>query len=187
MLIIKVPPFTASVCPRQVGEQRGRWVFGVDMGIMGRPPQPAEERFWSRVDTSGKCWEWIGRKSPEGYGRFWDGDKDTTAHRFAYSLVYGAIPDGMFICHHCDNPGCVRTSHLFMGTHSDNMRDSIAKGRHVDNRGERHGLSRLCENDIYEIRRLRSLGIEQKILAKMWRICRPNVSLIVTRKRWKHI
>ena len=157
------------------------------MSIIGRPRQPAEERFWEKVDASGKCWEWTGHKSPEGYGGFWDGDEDITAHRFAYSLVYGVVPKGLCVCHHCDNPGCVKPSHLFMGTHSDNMVDSVAKGRSVDNRGSKHGLSKLCENDVYEIRRLCSLGVEQKTVAKMWRTVPTNVSLIVNRERWKHI
>ena len=187
MFTLKAPSFTASVCPRQVGEQRGRWVFGVDMN--------AEKRFWDKVDKSGDCWDWRGAVTDRGYGHFWDGNKKVRSHRFVYTLLMGFIPDGMYVCHHCDNPGCVKPSHLFLGTQRDNIQDSIAKGRFkfvfgtyvLDTKGENNGNSRLCENDVHEIRRLCSLGVKRTLVAKMWRISRRHVKSIVLRTRWKHI
>lgn len=145
----------------------------------------AKARFWNLVDTSGKCWEWQG-STIFGYGSFGFNGRTVRAHRFSYSLVYGSIPEGMLVCHHCDNPRCVRLSHLFLGTQADNIHDAIAKGR-INTQGENHGLSKLRENDVYEIRRLHSLGITQILLSKMWKIHRGYVTRIVRRKCWKHI
>lgn len=95
--------------------------------------QPVDDRFWSKVDKHGpragrlgRCWVWIGQKHPHGYGRFQLAGRRQMAHRVAW----GDVPDGMNVLHHCDNPPCVRRSHLFLGTQADNMQDSAAKGRH---------------------------------------------------------
>ena len=89
-----------------------------------------QERFWSRVDRSpGGCWEWTGRRARGGYGEIWWHGRDQRSHRVAWELLEGPIPEGLFVCHHCDNPPCVRTSHLFLGTALDNNRDRQAKGR----------------------------------------------------------
>ena len=97
--------------------------------------RPIEERFWKRVDKNGECWNWTHRKTRDGYGyvkKFntvtgrWS---YTYVHRLSWELANGPIPDGLFVCHHCDNPSCVRPSHLFVGTHLDNMKDRSAKGR----------------------------------------------------------
>lgn len=94
------------------------------------------ERFWMRVrpEVEG-CWEWAGgHTSKAKYGQFCvkgdDGKhRPRYAHRFSYELHYGPIPCGMHVCHKCDNPGCVRPDHLFLGTDKDNHHDSIRKGR----------------------------------------------------------
>jgi hypothetical protein len=87
-------------------------------------------RLWDRVDTTGECWEWQGALYPAGYGIIGlDGGSHAT-HRLSWEIVNGPIPDGLFVCHKCDNRKCVRPDHLFLGTQKDNMRDMIAKGRH---------------------------------------------------------
>ena len=151
---------------------------------MNKPP---EERFWNKVDITDGCWEWKGSTNNRGYGSIKiAADKTIGVHRFAYSLMYGSIPEGMCICHHCDNPRCVKPSHLFLGTRSDNMKDSVAKGR-MNNRGEENPNSRLFKEDVYEIRRLHSLGVPQKLLSKMWEIASPQINRIVRMNGWKHI
>ena len=146
-------------------------------------------RFWDKVDRTEDCWNWTGATNGVGYGRLGHRGKLVSAHRFSYELVYGRIPDGMLICHHCDNPGCVRPSHLFLGTNSDNIRDAHAKGRITmpDRRGELSSSSKIVESDVHEIRRLNSLGVTQELLGKMWRITQQHVSNIVTKKNWAHV
>lgn len=85
--------------------------------------------FWSRVDKSGQCWLWVGARTSAGYGHFYIGKLAIYAHRFSWQIINGEIPKGLLICHHCDNPPCVNPNHLFLGTLSDNARDSAAKGR----------------------------------------------------------
>ena len=95
--------------------------------------------FWLRVDKNGpviypelgNCWIWTGSKATlNKYG----------PHRTSWSFIHGPIPDGKYICHHCDNPPCVRPSHLFLGTPSDNVADMLTKGR---NRPHDGGWNRL--------------------------------------------
>ena len=84
-------------------------------------------RFWSQVNTSGDCWMWTGAQKSI-YGGFWLAGWQH-AHRAAWILERGAIPDGLHVLHACDNPGCVRLDHLFLGTHAENMADMSRKGR----------------------------------------------------------
>jgi hypothetical protein len=103
-----------------------------------------EIRFWSRVDkngpaitaTLGPCWLWTGPKSKKGYGYFKRSDQRYQVHRASWFLRYGAIPPGLFVCHRCDVTNCVRSDHLFLGTHTENMADMVSKHRwtYRDNR-----------------------------------------------------
>jgi len=101
------------------------------------------EKFWSRVDPSGDCWIWQGGQYHKGYGVFSTGTwrkgnrQRFTAHRFAWEFENGSIPTGMSVLHRCDNPPCVRLSHLFLGTVKDNQQDMSYKGRGRNGRTER--------------------------------------------------
>lgn len=88
------------------------------------------ERFWVRVDRAegAACWHWLRAVTRDGYGYFHYG-RARLAHRVAYELTHGPIPEGMQVCHQCDNPGCVRPDHLFIGTAQDNADDKVRKGR----------------------------------------------------------
>lgn len=82
------------------------------------------------------CWLWLKSRNNKGYGKLRYQGKPWVAHRLAWSLERGPVPDGMFVCHHCDNPPCCNPEHLFLGTAKDNMQDALNKGR-VQRRPER--------------------------------------------------
>jgi HNH endonuclease len=87
------------------------------------------ETFWEKVDKSGECWVWTRNSDKNGYGLVrWHG-KYVKAHRLAYRLATGVDPAGMYVCHKCDNPPCVRPDHLFLGDNQINQKDSVEKGR----------------------------------------------------------
>lgn len=104
-------------------------------------------RFWSKVDKNGPlfpklnspCWLWMAFKSERGYGQTIIKRKPYKSHRVSWMLVRGPIPHlNLCVCHHCDNPSCVNPDHLFLGTHTDNMRDKENKGRGNQPRGDTH-------------------------------------------------
>ncbi len=99
---------------------------------------PAEPRFWAKVTKGEGCWEWQGAPSANGYGMIKAEGKYIGAHRYSWELYKGAIPDGLFVCHACDNRRCVRPDHLFLGTNQDNQLDALAKGR-IKTGVESHG------------------------------------------------
>lgn len=159
-------------------------------------PEPGDSRdftvrrrFWTKVDTSSiTCWEWQGGVAHNGYGRTHFRGRSQYTHRVAWQLVHGSIPDGMCICHHCDNPSCVRPSHLFLGTHAENTRDAVRKGRWARQTGENSHKAKLREKDVHEIRRLYATGeITLVVLSGMYRVAWQTVNKIVRRRSWKHI
>lgn len=115
--------------------------------------EPLSKRFAKQIEKRGpdECWPWKGGRNGEGYGRIYFDGNTHNAQRAAWILFRGPIPEGMFVCHSCDNPYCVNPAHLFLGTPTDNMRDRDAKGRQA--RGERDGNAKLTEDNVRAIRR----------------------------------
>jgi hypothetical protein len=147
---------------------------------------PPSVRFWRRVQKSDGCWLWSGKKNSDGYGEMQIDGRFVKAHRYSWMLASGPVPDGMCVCHRCDTPRCVNPSHLFLGTHTDNMRDMARKGRGVSSgrRGEELPWTKLNEAAVLAIREDQR---PQRLIAKDYGIAQPLVSMIKTRSVWKHI
>ena len=158
------------------------------------------DRFWERVDVRGtdECWEWQAGTS-SGYGRLTINGKDFRTHRISWILHNGEIPDGLFVCHKCDNRLCVNPNHFFLGTHEDNMKDKIRKGRQSSTKGyrlpnkrksvwgEKVYSAKLTEQEVLEIKALLSFGLKQTSIAKAYGVTNKNISLIHRGKTWTHV
>lgn len=146
--------------------------------------------FWNKVQLAepNECWNWTASTNGNGYGHLRIQDKDFTSSRLAYELVYGEIPNRLLVCHHCDNRLCCNPQHLFLGTHADNTRDMIQKGRQVDNSGANSGMTKLTQEQVEEIQaRYIQGGISQRALAKEYGISHMTVSFIFRNKHWRQI
>lgn len=163
-----------------------------------------EERFYMQCEKrSSGCWEWRGGKTAkDGYGRLRVCGVKTCAHRFSYQMHKGPIPEGMLVCHTCDNRACVNPDHLWLGTHSDNSTDCVVKGRDYASRmpnnirnkgvpkrrGENHTASKLKEEDVRKIRAIYAVGgISALNLGKCFGINKATTLNIIHRKLWKHV
>jgi len=138
-----------------------------------------------------ECWLWTrstaGGYSKGGYGQIkMTGErKQTYAHRVAYEIAYGEIPPHKQVCHKCDNPLCVNSAHLFVGTSSDNHQDMKRKGRHLY--GERNARAVLTEQKVKEILALLDIGVKQIDLAGRYGVAPITISRIARGLRWSHL
>lgn len=149
-----------------------------------------KERFLERVEKTLSCWLWKGKLTKSKYGRFMlRGNPNMRAHRASYILFKGEIPDGLFVCHTCDNPSCVNPDHLFIGTPKDNTQDALTKGRMVGPVGELNkGLGRkLCEKDVINIRKIKNEGYPSWKILEEYQISRALLCLIMNNKLWKNV
>lgn len=147
-----------------------------------------EERFWSSLDTSGECWNFTGTVSAHGYGQMSLGTftRRMSAHRLAYLLSRGPIPEGQCVCHRCDNRRCCRPSHLFAAPHRENIRDRDVKGRQAV--GEQNGKTKLSADQVKTIRQQVGLGmISQSAISRKYGVSTQCVSNIVLGNRWKYL
>ena len=146
------------------------------------------QRFWEKVDKRevDECWNWQAGKDKKGYGEF----DSWRAPRFSWTLANGQIPEGLYVCHHCDNPSCVNPKHLFLGTPLDNSRDGLTKGlsAKLSQKGEKNPSAKLTANQVREIRFIYQGGdISCGKLAPMFGVDRITIYEIVTRKNWKEV
>lgn len=160
----------------------------------------SEERrklFWHFVHKTETCWIWKGAKTQLGYGSFliWSGGRNLrivrTAHRVAYFLEYDTDPGIQCVCHHCDNPACVRPEHLFLGSHADNMADMAKKGRtgkskHQRPRGSQSGMAKLNEAKVKEIKTVWKYGMNVE-LGKLYGVSHETIRQIMAGMIWMHV
>lgn len=127
--------------------------------------------------SDGECWHWLGAGKGNGYGHTSRGP----AHRRAYELFVGKIPDDMDVCHRCDNRACVNPKHLFLGTRAENMADMVHKGR-----GYGGSRKHIREHQVQEIRRRLNCGVSQAQIARDMNVNRGTVSAIKHGKSYVH-
>ncbi len=153
-------------------------------------------RFWSKVDLSNPfgCWLWLAGTKDKGYGAFWVDDRMEGAHRVAWELTRGPIPDELCVLHSCDNPPCVNPTHLFLGTILDNNEDMLNKGRNYVGGsgeaapcGEAHWKAVLTDAAVLEIRRARRRGDGLQAVADRFDISLSTASQAATGAHWAHL
>lgn len=140
------------------------------------------KRFWEKVDKTETCWNWIGFTEGKGYGIIRINQKQQKAHRVAWELTNGKIPDGMCVLHHCDNRRCVNPSHLFIGTQIENIEDRQNKKRMAT--GNRIAASKLDKTKVEEIRRSK---LKYRELAAIYGVSTRTVSDIRRKIYWSHV
>lgn len=144
------------------------------------------ERFFIYTKQGDGCWEWIGHKDPNGYGRLNVAGKPVLAHRISYLLEYGDFPDGMNVLHKCDTPFCVNPKHLFLGSQADNVADMHEKNRaHKRSlKGEEHGMARLT---VEIVRAIRASKQGYKEVAAIFGVSPTTITDIRKRRSWAHV
>lgn len=170
-----------------------------------RNQTPLSERFFRFVEKQHDgCWIWTGTKNGAGYGTIGLGTKAQGkgfAHRVSWLIHFGPIPIGLLVCHHCDVKLCVNPSHLFLGTYQDNVDDMIAKGRNPKGEswgtparfeqqafGERHGMSKLSEEQVRQIiSEFQNGAITKAELAAKHGVCRATIRNVLSGKNWSHV
>lgn len=146
--------------------------------------------FWDNVQKTDCCWLWTGSGSQyeNGYGRFSGFVSNEYAHRAAWRLCFGEIPQGLLVLHECDTPLCVKPKHLSIGTYVDNRKDCLEKGRGNAASGKRVSSAILTEASVLEIRkRYAEGGITQVALGREYGVDSRTISQVVTRRNWSHV
>lgn len=139
------------------------------------------------VDRDTGCWEWQGRRRPDGYGLLSVEGENLRVHRLMYECHNDTVLDERtFVCHHCDNPCCVNPEHLFAGTQKDNMVDRKNKGRVP--KGESHSLTRLTDDDVSDIRRMAKDGVPRKVIRTKYGISQAYCCQLINNvRRTNHV
>lgn len=150
--------------------------------LMSRQAKVFEDRYMPEPNRG--CWLWLQAVDKDGYGKLGMGGKTLKAHKFSYELHNGPITRGLHVLHSCDMPSCVNPDHLSLGTHTDNMRDQIRKGRKVVLRGENAGMTKLTKEQVLEIRAATDYNY---VVAAKYNIGATQVFRIKHGQSWKHL
>ena len=144
---------------------------------------------WDRIDVrdANECWPWTRGKSHDGYGRIQLRGRDQYAHRIAWELANRRSADGFLVLHSCDNPGCCNPAHLRLGSHTDNQRDAIERGRRDDRRGSQNHNAKLTETAVRRLRALRAQGATLRELAQEFGIAENTACMAARGTRWTHV
>lgn len=137
--------------------------------MRGPKPRPLGDRFWEKVlviDDEDSCWEWQASLNSQGYGQLFYNQRPIGAHRLSYFLTFGKYSSELEVCHRCDNPRCVRPSHLFLGTHKDNMRDCNQKGHHSPHILTSTQLQVISESTLSERKLAKQLGVSKSTIGR---------------------
>jgi len=144
------------------------------------------ERLLSRIKVNAAgCFEWQGARISNGYGNIRFDGKPRLTHRVSYQVFRGPIPEGICVCHHCDNRKCINPAHLFLGTVADNMADAASKFRMPHGRGHRH--AKLNESAVVEIVNRYVAGEDQSSIQDRFGISNHTLQMIVKKESWKHV
>ena len=145
--------------------------------------------FWAKVERSDddSCWEWGGYRDKKGYGRtrLLGIPSCRWAHRIAYLLDVGNIPQGLCVCHQCDNPACCNPAHLFLGTRADNVADMDTKGRRAKLHGETNPQAKLTWDDGAAIRKMKAQGASLSQIGRELGVSKHAVRDVLLGITWK--
>lgn len=146
-----------------------------------------KRRFWLKVREClpETCWDWIGEITNVGYGRFTFKQKRTGAHRMAWMITHGNIPDGLCVCHTCDNRKCVNPGHMFLGSNAENMADKVAKKRQETGANVRKKTTKITPEQALEIRARGKTGAKPTALAREYGLSQSFVSEVIAGKKWR--
>lgn len=146
----------------------------------GKKPTPIEQRFFQKFEFGAQheCWLWTGKLHNLGYGKIYSYKTAFFAHRIAYEIFVGPIPSDLCVCHRCDMRNCVNPTHLFLGTHADNMRDKAKKLR---------GPHKLNKKDILAIRKHLADGQSCRSIGKIFGVDHVTIMCIAHGKTWSHV
>ena len=134
------------------------------------------------IKAADVCWPWTRLPSGVNYGNFTFRRQPFRAHRVMWEGVHGSIPDGLFVCHRCDNPPCCNPNHLFLGTNAENIADATNKGRVYH--GEAHKKTKLTADKVREMRASLETNV---VLALHYGVHETHIGRIRSGKAWRHV